>query len=228
MNDGYRMTIVAGRAAKALFMVAIILTAAHIAVMFLWFADLLPFDEWWQIAILDLDEEESIGTWFSAIILFVAGLLLMLQAGSLRQDNKPWWKWWMFLGLGFIFLSVDEVAGFHEYLNTVISNTHWTTFGAAIFIVIGLAYIPFLAALNSRTRWLFVLSGFIYAGGAVVIERATEWYRENQQLYTLAYNLWTAVEEFMEMAAIILFIYALLQNIASDKKGFLVKLQIDA
>ena len=38
--------------------------------------DALGF-EYWQIAIFDLDEEESFGTWFSAAILLFAALLLI-------------------------------------------------------------------------------------------------------------------------------------------------------
>jgi hypothetical protein len=41
--------------------------------MLLWFNDLLPADQWWHIALFDLDEEESFGNWYSTLILFVAG-----------------------------------------------------------------------------------------------------------------------------------------------------------
>ena len=89
------------------------------------------------------------------------------------------------------------------------------------------AYLPFLWALPARTRWLFILSGAIYIGGAVGVEWATIWYEENDQLNTLAYNLWNAVEESMEMTGVILFIYALLGHIAANPKTTFLKVRFD-
>ncbi|MFP8877143.1 MAG: hypothetical protein VCB99_09590 [Myxococcota bacterium] len=67
-----------------------------------------------------------------------------------------------------------------------------------------------MRALPSKIRFLFILAALIYVGGAVGVERATDWYDVHDLLDTLAYNLWTAVEETMEMAGVIVFIYALL------------------
>ena len=106
----------------------------------------------------------------------------------------------------------------HEYVNTVVENTRWTTFGAAIVAVLGLAYLPFLRALPSRIRVLFIVAAVIYVGGAVGVERATDWYDVHNLLDTLAYNLWTAVEETMEMADVIVFIYTLLLLKTERKK----------
>ena len=92
------------------------------------------------------------------------------------------------------------------------------TAACVIVLVVATAYLPFLRALPVRTRWLFILSGAIYVGGAVGVEWATIWYEDNDQLDTLAYNLWNAVEEFMEMAGVILFIYTLLRHIAEHSK----------
>jgi hypothetical protein len=201
-----------------LFAVAVMLTVMHALAMTLWFNDALPLvDEWWQFAFFDLDEEESFGTWFSVGILLIAGQLLLLKTRLARRQNDRWWRWWLVLSLGFHFLSLDEVAGFHEFVNTVVESTPWTTFGAAIAGVLALTYTPFLLALPGRTRLLFIISGAIYVGGAVGVERATDWYVLNDQLNTLPYNLWTAIEEFMEMTGVILFIYALL-NYLGEKE----------
>jgi hypothetical protein len=193
-----------------LFSVALILAVVHVITMLLWFGDYLPFDDWWRIAIFDLDEEESVGTWFSAVILLLAAQLLLLQAYGVRIVGVRWWKWWAFLSVGFHILSVDEIAGFHEYLNSALEQARWTTFAAPLVLVVGALFIPFLKALPSRTRWLFIIAGLIYVGGAIGVERGTDWYYDNDLLNTLEYNLWTAVEEFMEMSGVILFIYALL------------------
>jgi hypothetical protein len=214
MDKTNEIRITARRAGFFLLLIAVGLTAAHVASVVVWYRDLLPIDEWLYISFFDLDEEESIGTWYSALILFAAGQLALLQARYIHRHAGGWHAWWLLLAIGFHLLSLDEVAGFHEFVNTVVEDTHWTTFGAIIALVVATAYLPFLWALPARTRWLFVLSGAIYLGGAVGVEWATLWYEENDQLNTLAYNLWNAVEEFMEMAGVILFIYSLLDHIA--------------
>ena len=218
MDEAGEIRITARKAGAFLFGIAAILTVAHIIAVVVWYRDLLPIDDWLYISFFDLDEEESIGTWFSALILFAAGQLALLQARYVRRDSQGWHGWWLLLAIGFHLLSLDEVAAFHEFVNTVVEDTHWTTFGAVIVVVVGAAYLPFLWSLPARTRWLFIVSGAIYVGGAVGVEWATIWYEDNDQLDTLAYNLWNAVEEFMEMAGVILFIYTLLGHIAEHSK----------
>ncbi len=203
------------RVGLVLFCTAIGLLVAHVTAMLIWFHDLLPLHEWWQIGLFDLDEEESIGTWFSSIILLIAGLLLLLIARTERRSEGAMWLWWLVLAVGFHVLSLDEVAGFHEYVNMLAGQESWTSYFAPLVLVVGLFYIPFLKALPARTRWLFVLSGMMYVGGAIGVERATDWYDEQDLLNTLAYNLWTAVEEGLEMLGVILFIYALLDYLSS-------------
>jgi hypothetical protein len=75
--------------------------------------------------------------------------------------------------------------------------------------------VPFLLHLPIKYRLLFIVSGFIYLGGALGVELGTISYEENDQLDTLAYNLWNAVEEGMEMFGIILFASALTSYLSS-------------
>jgi len=222
------ISITARKAGIFLFSIAAGLTIAHIIAMFGWYRDLFPIDDWLYISFFDLDEEESLGTWFSALILFAAGQLTLLQARYMRREPGSWHTWWLLLAIGFHILSLDEVAGFHEFVNTVVEDTHWTTFGAILVLVVGCAYLPFLWALPTRTRWLFILSGAIYVGGAVGVEWATIWHDENDLLDTLGYNLWNAVEEGMEMAGIILFICTLLAHIAQQSDSAELRLSFNS
>jgi hypothetical protein len=219
MNSSNEIRISARNKGLFLLAIAVALTTAHIVAMVIWYRDLLPTNEWLYFSFFDLDEEESIGTWYSALILFAAGRLALLQSRYARSGSQGWYFWWLLMAIGFHLLSLDEVAGFHEFVNTMVEDTHWTTYGAAIALVVAVAYLPFLWALPARTRWLFIISGIIYIGGAVGVERGTIWYEENDLLNTLAYNLWNALEEFMEMAGVILFIYALLGHIAANPKA---------
>ena len=57
---------------------------------------------------------------------------------------------------------------------------------------------------------MFISSASAFISDAVGVEMSTDWYDDQGLLNTLAYNLWTAVEEGMEMGGVVLFIYALL------------------
>lgn len=163
--------------------------------------------EYWQLSVFDLDEEESFGTWFSSGILAVAAVLALHQARVLRSQGPRWDRWWLVLGVGFFLLSVDEVVGIHEYVNTLMEDTPWTVFGFGIFALVGLSYLPFLWHYRWRTALLFLLAGAIYGGGAVGVEHFTD-----SDVSSLHYNMWTALEEGLEMAGAILFIYGLLDH----------------
>ena len=184
--------------------------------MLIWYLDLLPVDDWTYFSFFDLDEEESIGTWFSTLILFAAGLLSLLNAYYTRNGSTFEYLWWLFLALGFTLLSLDEVAGFHEFVNTVVESTHWTTFGLIIVVITAVVYLPFLWSLPIHICCLLIFSGVVYVGGAVGVEWATIWYEDNDQLDTLAYNLWNGLEEFMEMTGVISYIYTLLRYAAEN------------
>lgn len=199
--------------------IAAALVLAHIMAMLIWYRDWLPIDDWLYFSFFDLDEEESLGTWFSALILFAAGQLALLQSRFSKAVVGGWSLWWLLLAIGFHLLSLDEVAGFHEFVNTVVDGTHWTTFGAVLVLVVGVLYLPFLLALPARTRWSLILAGAVYVGGAVGVEWGTLWHEENDQLDTLGYNLWNALEEGMEMAGIILFICTLLAHMEREQPG---------
>jgi len=220
MTEGsFEIRISAAVTARRMLFVALALTAAHVMAMLVWYQDLLPIDDWLYISFFDLDEEESLGTWYSSLILLFAGLLSLLQARLSAAKKRSWVFCWYALGYGFMLLSLDEVAGFHEFVNTVVEDTHWTTFGLVLVGIVGLFFLPFLAALPPGTRWLFLLAGLIFVGGAVGVERATISYETNDQLDTLGYNLTTALEEFMEMSGVILYIYALLARIVQERAG---------
>ena len=111
------------------------------------------------------------------------------------------------MAIGFLVLSVDEVVGLHELLNTFMDETSWTVIGFPILVVVGLSFLPFLWAHRWRTGLLFVLAGAIYGGGAVGVEHYTD-----AEVNSLHYNMWTALEEGMEMAGVVLFIYAVLDH----------------
>ncbi len=210
MNSPIVYRLRPGRVALILGLITAVLVIVHVAAMqFIFNDDLGLSDRWgvdyWHLSIFDLDEEASFGTWFSVVILLIAGRLLVAQAKLLRAQADTSHVWWLVLGIGFHFLSIDEVVGMHELVNTLMEETPWTVLAFWIVALVGLSYLPFLWRYRWRTAGLFLLAGAIYVGGAVGVEHWTD-----ADVNSLHYNMWTTLEEGMEMAGVIVFIYALL------------------
>ena len=209
----------AERVAYALAAAAAALVVVHVLAMQANFNPALGLKEkyglqYWHVAVFDLDEEESFGTWFSSGILMMAAALLLHQSKVLRTKGLGWHRWWLVLGIGFCVLSIDEVVGIHEYANTLMEDTPWTVIGFPIFVVVGLAYLPFLWHHRWRTAILFLVAGVVYGGGAVGVEHFTD-----SEVNSLHYNMWTALEEGMEMGGVILLIYAILDHLRARPGG---------
>ena len=205
-------SIRAERVAFTLGTVLAVLVVVHLLAMQANFNPALGLKErfgfhYWQLSFFDLDEEESFGTWFNSGILLIAAGLLVNQARVVQAQGRAWHRSWLVLGIGFLVLSVDEIAGMHEFVNTMMGDTPWTVIGFPILLLVALAYLPFLWHHRWRTGLFFLLAGAIYGGGAVGVEHFTD-----SDVNSLHYNMWTALEEGMEMMGVIVFIYALLDH----------------
>ena len=163
---------------------------------------------WLFRELFDVDGEESILTWFSSALLLVTSSALALLYIVKRNIHDPYQFYWLGLSLGFLFISVDEVAGFHETSNSITTYS-WVVPGLLVASVVFAVYIKFLISLPRSIALKFIFGGAIFVGGAVCVELATEPYLYNDELDTLAYNLWTAVEDGMEIGGVICFLYAL-------------------
>jgi hypothetical protein len=213
MNKPLAINLDAKRTTIILTAIMSALVVIHVLAMQANFNDSLGLKEaldfeYWQVAIFDLDEEESFGTWFSTTILLFASVLSLLVAASLRSAADSMHRWWAMLGLGFGLLSIDEVVGLHELFNTLYQDVPWTTAGISVFVLAGFCFLPFLWHYRWRTSGLFVVAGVIYASGAIGVERYS-----GTDINSLGYNMLTGLEEGLEMLGVIIVIYALLDFI---------------
>lgn len=163
---------------------------------------------WLFRELFDVDEEESVPTWFSSVILLISAAYLAHVYALKRLDADPHSAAWLSLSCGFLFLSIDEIAGFHEALNSTMEAS-WAVPGAVLAMLLLVLFARLLRSLPPTITKGFLVAGAIYVGGAVGVELATEPYLYNDALDTLAYNLWTAVEEGMEMGGIVYFLNVL-------------------
>jgi len=158
---------------------------------------------WRQL--FDVDEENNLPTWFSGALLAVAAGCVWLCARQKREKQDRWVVHWYILAFGFLLLSLDEVAGLHESLNSM-TDASWVIPGGIGALLVGLSFVPFLLNLPGRTRNFFIVAGGLYVGGAVGVEIVGAPMDGDSMIY----NLTTLAEEGLEMYGVILFIGALL------------------
>ncbi len=207
--------------------VILALILLHVAAMTWYWGENSP--EWlksYMVGFFDLDEEQSFGTYYSSLVLLLIGRLLWKHAKYVRHHGDRMHAWWLVLALGFHFLSLDEIIGVHESLNEhlkrqgeLASTGRWTSAGFVAACVVGVTFLPFLWRLRWRTAVWFVVGGAIYLLGAIGVEKWTDVYETTGRLNTLEYNLWTCVEEALEMIGPVIFLHAFLAHVSGHVRG---------
>jgi hypothetical protein len=179
---------------------------------------------------LNLNGEANLPAWYQSSTLLFCALLLALLASVKTFARAPYLWHWRLLSLIFLYLSIDEAVSIHEQaIEPLRSLLHahgvlyyaWVIPGALFVLGVGLAYLKFLAHLPPRTRWLFVIAGAVFVGGALGIEMVEGAYEDFYGEYmtgarAMIYALILTAEELMEMAGIIIFIYALLDHLQAS------------
>lgn len=218
-----QFTISVRRLMKTLWITVGVLIGMHVALMVLHYR--FSIGPWYVRQIFDVDQEDSFPTWYSASALLLTSGFLWVNARRL-QSSAGAWRWhWHGLALGFLLMSVDEIAGVHETINSLITES-WTVPGAIFAALLAGIYLPFLGQLDRRTAIRFALGGAIFVGGAIGVEWLTEPYLKNKELNTLAYNLWNAVEEGMEMSGVLVFLQALLKSMKAGRREFPLEISL--
>lgn len=206
-------TLSIGRIMRLLWITVGVLIGIHVVLSFVHYQlEELP---WPVRQIFDVDEEDSFPTWYSTMALMLTAGVLWINARAHQQLGSPLRFHWYGLAIGFLVLSIDEIAGMHETLNGQIEMS-WAVPGGILALIIGLAYLSFLTKIDRRTAIWFVIGGAVFVGGAVGVELSTEPYLENDELDTLAYYLWNGLEEGMEMAGVLIFLKALLHSMKGN------------
>lgn len=182
----------------------------------------------------NFNEESSIPTLYSFIVLFTSAILLLLISIKSKGNIVKSYMW-LSLAFIFVFLAIDEVLQIHEKLSWAVQNRlntkgiFWFAWVIPYFIgtlTVFLVYARFLMGLEKRIRNLFILSGVIFVVGAIGFELIESNIHYTTGKLSLKYYLLASGEEFMEMFGINLFIYALLSHIKIDSDSINIKLVI--
>jgi len=181
----------------------------------------------------NLDQESSLPTWFSQILLFIAAGLAFFIA---RTDESPGLhKYWYMVAAIMLILSIDEGSSFHETLGVWIGQhlgwqlslgfavlRDWVLLALIAAIIVGLLLWRFIALLPARTRILLVVSAALFIGGALIVE--TLHFTTFQIEYgSFSQAVSNAIEEGFEMFGVITFIYALASYAGTHVKPQTIK-----
>jgi hypothetical protein len=177
-----------------------------------------------RFAMINLDEEANVPTYFSSLLLLTSGCLLGIIAQAEKTKNSNFFRHWVFLSFLFFYMSLDEAAEIHEHLNGPIGellNVGGIFYFAAVIpgilvtLLLLVFYLRFWMNLPQKSKILFMASAVFYIGGVIGVELAGGRYFNLHGPNNLTYGLLTVFEETLELAGIILFIYALLDYLRS-------------
>lgn len=164
------------------------------------------------VELFSLSYEANVPTWYASVLLFSCALVL----GSIARIARAKRGQWGILGAIFAYLSLDEAIEIHEHLGALVPSRviyfGWVVPAAIVVALVGVAYVPFLRALDAATRRRFVVAGAIYVGGALGMELPLGLWTGAYGDDNLGYGLIDFAEESMELAGATLFLRALLAH----------------
>jgi hypothetical protein len=218
---------------KRLLFIAVILLLLNLCGIYL--KKVLQLDNYIGNAIFfffDASSEANTPTYFSSLILFIAAVILyVIYRNAPKESGKR--IYWQALMIIFAWLSLDETASIHEQFGKIGKTFHLTSdylyyswiIPYILFAILAFFFFfRFLFKLPSNTRILFIISGVIYTGAAILFELIEGRIAKNDGGNTVNYLLLCAIEEFLEMAGVIIFIYALLKYLSATTPSLFLKI----
>ncbi len=176
------------------------------------------------VFLFNVNAEKNIPSGFSTLLLFFAALLLATIAILERRQHRSPVHWWI-LSVGFAFMAADEALSFHERLIKPIRTQldlesygffyfAWVIPYIAIVLLLAPFFLKFMSRLPLKIRRTFLLAAAVYLGGVLGVELVEGYFAETHGRNNLTYAMLVTVEESLEMAGVILFVWALMTFIA--------------
>lgn len=174
---------------------------------------------------LDLDAESSLPTWFAASLLLLCALSLLFVALQVDQGGRRKAIPWFLLAVIFAALSLDEIAMLHEWLSTVLSarmeNTGlfyfaWTLPALVVCLAGLVCFVPFIFSFKGLDRGLLIGSAVVFLLGAIGMEMLGGAQAERAGIDSLHYRLFATIEESLEYAGVLLFLWFILRQLRAS------------
>ena len=216
-------------ASRPTFLVLLAITLgfalAHAAVLVLTFG--FGYDQLFGMRrMFNLNEEQNLPTFYSALLLLGSAALLAILAAAARRDDRSRRDAWYWGGLAalFLFLSADEAASIHELFMRPVGaaagtsdliHLDWVIPYVVAGAIVALLYTRFLLRLPRAVGIRIVAAGTIFVAGAAGVELiGSAMLRENDYDHgTLPMKLLFLAEETLEMLGVAYFIAALLRYV---------------
>jgi hypothetical protein len=210
---------------RLLLAITLGLALAHGATLVLTFG--LGYDQLFGMRrMFNLNEEQNLPTFFSALLLLGCAALLAILAAAARREDRSRRDAWYWGGLAalFLFLSVDEAASIHELFIRPVNaaagtsdllHLDWVVPYVGAGAIVALLYARFLMRLPRVIGFRIVAAGTIFVAGAAGIELiGSAVLRDNDYDHgTLPMKLLFLVEETLEMLGVAYFLAALLRYV---------------
>lgn len=213
---------------KILSIIAIFLLLAN---LFFNFLKYITGDRFFYglIPLFQFNLENNIPAFFSGCLFLGSAALLILVWKIMQINAKPQIIWAFLAGL-FLFLAFDELFKVHEHLIEPIRKTLGTSgllycswvivYGIGV-VLLSFLFFPVWWRLNKTVRLWFALSAFTFLSGAIGFEMIGGAYFETiGRQGDLIYGAFYTIEESLEMAGLIMFIYSLLIFLQKEFNGF--------
>jgi hypothetical protein len=179
---------------------------------------------------LDLDDETSVPSWFSHVLLLTIGLAAGLAA-YLQTEKRLRWIWGSIASLSVI-MSLDEAASLHEHslqtlhvyvfkeaAPTVMQNAWLLVLPIVLALAIASGYVLY-NYFPRRTAKLFILGGVIFLTGAVAVDLLSTAVSEESFAHQ---GVMVGVEESLELVGATIILYAIVDYIERFKSKELAR-----
>ena len=208
---------------RFLMATSVVLSVGHVVKMVLQY---VGYDSG-ILTLLDLNEERSLGTFYSVVELVACAVALFVLTFAARRREARWRGdalWWLGLGLLFVFMGADEGLALHEVLMFQMRKAlhasgllyyAWVIPYTGLVVMVILLYARFLLRLPRGIAIRFVVAGAVYVGGALGLEMFAGYLVETRGYSETSFPLEVEylVEETMEMLGAAYFLTALLRYI---------------
>lgn len=172
--------------------------------------DLIGETLWRRLA--NLDSETSVPTWLSTVLMAAAAVLCWIEG---RVTDPGQRRRWALLGLGFLVLSIDEVAGFHESASGPLQRAldlegplfyGWVLPAIVLVAAAAVYFYPLLPPLPSKVRNRILIAGGLFVAGAIGLEMLGGVLGQRGLRDGWAYFVLSTVEEMVEITSVFLFV----------------------
>ena len=173
--------------------------------------------------LIHLDGEGNVPAWFSSSQLLIVGITIFLAVQNVRTPLAGSRAFWLALAAGFVFLSFDEGAVFHEKITIVFRRWDWAPrfqgdhgiwiflygISAVVFLFIGFKQLRSFYQHHPTEFKFFMVGAFLLVAGAVGVEVfGYEFIRyEGTPLF---YTVQVIIEELLELVGVTVIFHSVL------------------